>query len=1149
MQSRDRDRHPSVDEHLVERDVTSLKFPNKVYALGGAGKQMAFQLFEQDWFLTEASRPDGTNDTVDIHVLDTATEREEQDRQTATRISERAKRIASELRLQDPGRTVREVTLDLVYITENVYNNQVADFIGRETVEHIRDNTSIEQWWLTEDHLTDPNSPGDMFNFSKGVIRRRALGKALFYKALAEDATRMQDIFDLGGSDGPPDVSLLAGLGGGTGSGQVIDVAKHIRQQNQDARITLFATLPATKEGSNERANAFAALSELEYLALPNTPPSNPFNDIVLFPLNPTEHQGGETTTQGLLEFDEALGYALASYYNNADIDHPFAGANAFAPFTVAVPQVLRYSVQELHRAREIGHELLDHKRRVLQAERAIYTTIIEFLRARYDHRPPGDAESLNQTDLDKLVYGIRDLKSLVTSPIFDQLEYEAITTGREILAGIYGEGDVDEKDIRPVIENEGISAVMDAVEFELEGTGQEPGHLQEFEDIGDESLRRIIVEDLHHVQLLYELLRERKRIPPDQDAIDRLLETFIDPETDRTIIRERWGKLNALLDDKREAVERLETEHREVERDVEEARDRYQERVERIYQDWYADVEAELETLIALADIDVSRDIDRLRERLEEIAADVQRESPEEVSADVTEPLNAIQEEVAAVDELDERFAAEREDIKQAVQAVQTAREHWLSIEETEAGSGSILPFSGSETADSEREQYRALQTELEQSGVFRISYLPSDLSGESFHVEVVYAPGEDGRLKDQIRRRRARARNRVIETFADELRERSVGGQPSTELERLEAVLDDLATVDSPRTEVKEIVTEAIRERLGGDLAELTEERKRLQEELEREREQRETLEAVKDLQQRCRQHHEEYADVYEEFTAALEEGRRVAETKPPVGKRLTSNFIHRVDPRQKSIAKNASSLATSKVLAETDDDRTNVRDTIRKMLKTRVVKKRYNGLVNTSLATNSQPASTFDRTHVSVGVMTEAYDESGVAENRLDASQFPIRENLDIRTARNDGFKSWHVRNGGPWDVAVTAFIQGVTLLDNLNDVFQGQYSYENAYASKQSHSEPTILRHALGLGEYYVFRDEFLNLSDDRDRSFLVNADSDVEVADRIRNLLRTVSVGEEDGEADTDPDGRIDVAGESPRENASDESESEPERLG
>jgi len=289
-----------------------------------------------------------------------------------------------------------------------------------------------------------------------------------------------------------------------------------------------------------------------------------------------------------------------------------------------------------------------------------------------------------------------------------------------------------------------------------------------------------------------------------------------------------------------------------------------------------------------------------------------------------------------------------------------------------------------------------------------------------------------------------------------------------------------------------------------------------------------------------------------VYSQFTGSLEEGRRVVETKPPVGKRLTANFIHRVDPHQKSSAKNASSLSASKILKEADDDRTNVTDTIQKMLKTRIVKKRYNGLWNTSLATQSQPASTFDRTHVSVGVMTEAFDETGAAENRLDASHFPIRENLDIRTARNDGFKSWHVRNGGPWDIAITAFIQGITFLDNLNDASQGQYSYQNAYTSKQSQSRPTILRHALGLGEYYVFRDEFLNLSAERDRSFVVNADSDMEVAERIRNLIRTVEVhaGQTEDGVDTDPDQALDLAEQDrPPEQAMDDFDAERGQRG
>ncbi len=1125
MASREQDQ--PVDSALVDRDVAPVTFPNKIYALGGAGKQMAFQLFDQDWFLTEAARPDGVNDTVDVHVLDTATERAEQERERADRITERAERIASQLRIRDPNGTVREVSVDPVYLTENVYNNQVADFIGGQTIEQIRRNTSVDHWWLTEEHLTDPNSPGDMFNFAKGVIRRRALGKALFFKALSEDTTRMRTVFDLGGSDGPPDVAVLAGLGGGTGSGQAIDVARYLRRHNQDARITLFATMPTPREGSNERANAYAALSELEYLALPDTPVSNPFNDVVLFPLTPTDHRGGETTVQDLLEFDEAFGYALLSYYNNPDVDHPFEGVNAFAPFTIAVPQVLRYSVQELHRAREIGHDLLEQKRRVLDAQRAIFTDVIEFLRDQYPDRDPGGPDALNQTDVDKLVYALRDFESLVESPIFEQLEYDAVTVGREILTGIYGDEDPGEQDVRAIVEAEGVDGIVDAVEFELEGRDHEPGHLTEFEDIDDESLRRVVVEDLHHVRLLYDLLRERKRIPADSDAVDRLLETFLDPEAERTVIRERWGKLNALLEDTEETVADLEARVQELDGEIEDARDQRRDRVESVYGDWYAEVESDLDLLIELADIDPEPVFDRLTDRLEALAAEVQRKPPEQVDVDVADALNEVQDTLAGIDPLDAHFAGEADEIKSAARSVVAAREHWDAIAVAESGGG-LLPFGGSETASTEREQYHAVRTELEQSGVFRVSYLPSDLADETFTVEAVYDPGDDGRIRDELRTRRRRATDRVLTAFGDAVGDLS-GDHASSEREELRSVLEDLDSHGSPRTAVEDVVKGAIRPRLGGDLADLEAEREDVQAELARERDALETLSAVKDLQQTCRRHHEEYAEAYDQFRAALEEGRRAVESKPPVGKRLTADFIHRVDPRHKTGAKTSTSLRASKILAE-EDDRRNAVDTIAKMLKTRVVKKQYNSLVNASLSTDGDQAGTFGRTYVSVGVLTEAFDESGAADNCLTADHFPIEENVDIRTARNDGFKTWHVRNGGPWDVAITAFIQGISFLDNVNDVFHGQYAYRNAYESKRSGSEPTLLRHALELENgYYVYRDGFMNLNDDRDRSHLVTADTDAEVADRIRTLQRRVAIAD-DTDGDATDNGRTDDAG-------------------
>jgi hypothetical protein len=42
-------------------------------------------------------------------------------------------------------------------------------------------------------------------------------------------------------------VAIFAGLGGGTGSGVFIDVARQLYEQHQARRITLFATLPTRK--------------------------------------------------------------------------------------------------------------------------------------------------------------------------------------------------------------------------------------------------------------------------------------------------------------------------------------------------------------------------------------------------------------------------------------------------------------------------------------------------------------------------------------------------------------------------------------------------------------------------------------------------------------------------------------------------------------------------------------------------------------------------------------------------------------------------------------------------------------------------------------------------------------------------------------
>lgn len=430
-------------EYLINRDVDTLDFPDTIYGLGGAGKEIVLQLFEQDWFAIEAMR--GRYGTIDIHLVDTATENRDDDDTRVRTLDDRTNDLEYRMHEHLDDVSVGELTFETTYVTENINTNSVAHINGQESIQRVLTNTDADYWWVTDRDLADPSTPGDLLEFRKGVIRRRALGKAFHYKAMAED-TAYQSIFNLPGSN--EYIAIFAGLAGGTGSGMAIDVARKLRQDHPATNITLFATLPTLRETADERANAYAALSELEHFWINEDGYENrPFNNIVLFPLDPTGHET-EVRDPKLLEVDKALSYAVIGYYNNKDIDTAVKGATGYAPFTMAVPQVIQYNIQAINEAKQRATDTLDRKRKALNAEAELYDLIEDFLD---EHYPEVGEEELSRTDIEHLKRRLRQFREFVEFELFDQLEYDAVDVGEELLVSLFGT-EYEEKSLDDIV-------------------------------------------------------------------------------------------------------------------------------------------------------------------------------------------------------------------------------------------------------------------------------------------------------------------------------------------------------------------------------------------------------------------------------------------------------------------------------------------------------------------------------------------------------------------------------------------------------------------------------------------------------------------------------------------------------------------------
>jgi len=345
-----------------------MSLPDRIFTIGGAGKDIGMELLESDWILEEILRPRRDPKQLTITFLDTAEEERDDDLDRIEAIRQRRDELKADLRDTNQGR-VGDIDIRYKLITENIMLNSRIDLTGEDVVPRIAAGNGIEEknWWIKEDHIEEN------LNFAKGAVRKRGLGKAMYYKSYAED-DELATLIDIPSKG---EVAIIGGLGGGTGSGLFTDVATELAEKMPTADITLFGVLPNHTEGLRESANAFAALSELERLSLED---DQLFKDRILMPIDPTGFdgkRGNRVESDELLEqFDEAAVYLIAGYYNTQGMEDVFSGSPQFAPFTIGIPQILRYNIDAVQEARGTFQELLDTKEAAMDAEQEIYEEV-----------------------------------------------------------------------------------------------------------------------------------------------------------------------------------------------------------------------------------------------------------------------------------------------------------------------------------------------------------------------------------------------------------------------------------------------------------------------------------------------------------------------------------------------------------------------------------------------------------------------------------------------------------------------------------------------------------------------------------------------------------------------------------------------------
>ncbi|WP_276272371.1 tubulin-like doman-containing protein [Haloarcula litorea] len=1026
-----------------------MNFPDRILAIGGAGKELGFTILETEWILKGILEPRPNPQSLTVTIIDSAEGEENQDRERVAEIRDRIEELEGELQDPSAGRT-GSITVDYKLVNENIQLSSSNDLLGDDAVPRITSGNGMEQanWWLQTDDINEN------LDFAKGVVRKRGLGKAIYYKAYAEDDS-IKSYIDLAEKG---KVAVLAGLGGGTGSGILLDIVQHLKKRQRTAEISLFGILPNHTEGVKESTNAFAALSELEYAALDNT---GLFKDMVLVPIDPTGW-GGKTgdriqTDQFLDELDQAITYLVTSYYNTQNLEDPFANTPQYAPFTIGIPQVLRYRVEAINEARETIREMLNTKEEGLEREREIYDAVDRFLTKHFDDEDvdPG------VTDLDEanLRDRLEQVEDLLEFELFTELNYQSVSIFEEIIGDAKEEADTLVDQI----------SLIDTSIRTVDTSGEEVGT---FVDNIDEHLATILEEELELLARRKNILERRKAV--DDSRVRDAVEYLITPDSSSSGPGVKLNRLETKFEDLESQHTRVESDLETTNEELEELREEMDDEVQRRLTEWEQAVEPKL-TELQNADVEgVEDEVRQVRNELERFCNRViNAESEEEVDGvsdgEVTDALERLSQKLDAAGIT---FDEQRRDVESSITELRRARTAFIKMNREEGTLESLTPWESSTKEEQEQghKDFRMQKGKLNDRGVFEVGPPTGD-----FTAEVTF----DGQAT--IREVQSK-QDRVEDDVVKELQHR-VDDIDQKHVRKMRSALGTSATMD----QLEPIAEEAFWDDVG-ETDDLEAQKAELEAELADIEEKLDLYEPAIDLFQSLSNRHDQWVQNLQEFGTK----RSSYEDEADSPSRADDDYVYikQIKPEDVFRATGNDDIAESDISSSTAEKQ-RIQNGLEELAKN-ARNQQYNGLQRRKL---SHGRSRYDETKVRVAIMSRAIDQ-------LDSEVLDFKETFSNAYNLGGGGKavespytSWQRDDGGPWDIGLSVFISGV-FLDNIRKVVQPD-GYFSGYRRRKESQESILIHHSYRLEEgHYIRRNEVLNMENDDDVGFFLRDESEV-----------------------------------------------------
>ena len=1110
--------------------------PDKLIGVGGAGKKTVYKAMEQDWIIDEAITDDGE---MTVFAIDTDTDEARRDGDKVEELQKNIDRVKQEGNYAIAEQKPRVKYVNIVEETSRRYTSG-AKLTAEKSVNEIMEQEALNCWWLKnhEDMLATNDS------YEGGVFRRRGLSKALYHASQMgqNDLNEMLGEVAAGGGD----VGMVVGLGGGTGSGMFIDLAKHIRENSAGStRITLFGVLPGMNENSNEIANAYAALSEIEYLAIQKDN-ENPFYNVVLVPIEPAWESDGEATD----DFNEALSYTIMSYYNMSgdpdnfgnrtaylDESDPSRGQAKYAPFTLAVPQILRYSADDLQDAEEEFNDIKEGLRKAQETESDLCERLETYIRRHYEdvYRSTIDAPSTQvEADLDPgTLLDVREkrigfVESLVEMDELEPLGYHAHRRIRDNLNDLKNEIRLDEREMQGMsdadVSDEERRRIVDNLPdiHDDESYFKPPGG---FDSDQNNELAELVMNELKNIASRRDILKACRKI--EDEHVREGIEVALSRE-DRglaTDVDEKLREVSIENDDIRDRKEALDEFRSETEKIVEEG-----------IESWRKEVSRDIDDIITITqNLD---DIEALLNDLErhlrnELRAFRNAQDPNQLSVEFGfrefSELNRLLSETG-VETINE-------------DKVNDSLNHLM-----EAGIA-FMKSRSSSAVDRLKGVFGSDPEEKRKATFFRrIDKVDNDIFSVGGWEDPDFVCQVDG---DFVDNKMAEIRNRqadLIDSVADSLNMNLMrdGVTKQDVLERIDANPDELDDIGEFGTEKN--YRGELRDWLRTELLENETADTVLEKLCSEDGKDNIVYEAFHDTYMKSVDDAmKEVLDVLSEYDEEVEKYSDLREIIDEEGEAFVNDRDNVSDPKNiriEAISGTESSHRRDETAVqrgrlqmvddieeaglwseENPDEREKIIKNLNDFARRVATLGDYAPLRNGNIESNREEYSRVEYTHRLFNVYMSRMFEDNKSNATLKGDTSSVEDILSgsVRVKKTeDHWTASKVKSGAPWDVAMTTFIGGV-FLDNMSIVTDPNQGYKKTYEKElKAMGENIVIRHTHGIDgkDWYirdrterdggwVYRDDLINTRADDQLDLILGPENPSETSETILSDYITI----------------------------------------